>query len=157
MPSGPDGIHIHTDSVWCQSPCSCCWPFCLTKRLPRAAPRSQQGICEAGNCRANQFLHFLWKDFPGLQPFQVEERRKRDELQVPEFQTCQQTALTQSTCPGKGGGESGGRCAVCMRATMYMVGGVAWCVLVCSVVRVYLPVCCVVGSVCVCLCTWCPV
>uniref|UniRef100_A0A667G200 Zinc finger protein 496 n=1 Tax=Lynx canadensis TaxID=61383 RepID=A0A667G200_LYNCA len=47
-------------------------------------------------------------DFPGLQPFQVEERRKRDELQVPEFQTCQQTALTQSTCPGKGGGESGG-------------------------------------------------
>uniref|UniRef100_A0A667FMS9 Zinc finger protein 496 n=1 Tax=Lynx canadensis TaxID=61383 RepID=A0A667FMS9_LYNCA len=49
-------------------------------------------------------------DFPGLQPFQVEERRKRDELQVPEFQTCQQTALTQSTCPGKGGGESGGRC-----------------------------------------------
>nr|XP_060492514.1 zinc finger protein 496 isoform X4 [Panthera onca] len=41
-------------------------------------------------------------DFPGLQPFQVEERRKRDELQVPEFQTCQQTALTQSTCPAGG-------------------------------------------------------
>ncbi|KAI4569719.1 hypothetical protein MJT46_007013 [Ovis ammon polii x Ovis aries] len=38
-------------------------------------------------------------DFPSLQPFQVEERRKRDELQVPEFQTSQQTALPQSTCP----------------------------------------------------------
>uniref|UniRef100_A0A667FFY6 Zinc finger protein 496 n=1 Tax=Lynx canadensis TaxID=61383 RepID=A0A667FFY6_LYNCA len=92
-------------------------------------------------------------DFPGLQPFQVEERRKRDELQVPEFQTCQQTALTQSTCPGKGGGESGGRCAVCMRATMYMVGGVAWCVLVCSVVCVStcLPACVLCGGVHVCV------
>ncbi|XP_010844772.1 PREDICTED: zinc finger protein 496 [Bison bison bison] len=38
-------------------------------------------------------------DFPSLQPFQVEERRKRDELQVPEFQTSQQTVLPQSTCP----------------------------------------------------------
>ncbi|CAD7666961.1 unnamed protein product [Nyctereutes procyonoides] len=41
-------------------------------------------------------------DFPSLQPFQVEERRKRDELQVPEFQTCQQMALGQSTCPAGG-------------------------------------------------------
>ncbi|KAB0365305.1 hypothetical protein FD754_009461 [Muntiacus muntjak] len=38
-------------------------------------------------------------DFPSLQPFQVEERRKRDELQVPEFQTSQQTVLPQSSCP----------------------------------------------------------
>ncbi|XP_019487976.1 PREDICTED: zinc finger protein 496 isoform X1 [Hipposideros armiger] len=39
-------------------------------------------------------------DFPSLQPFQVEERRKRDELQ--EFQACEQTALTQSNCPAGG-------------------------------------------------------
>ncbi|XP_032253809.1 zinc finger protein 496 isoform X2 [Halichoerus grypus] len=38
-------------------------------------------------------------NFPSLQPFQIEERRKRDELQVPEFQTCQQLTLTQNTCP----------------------------------------------------------
>ncbi|XP_066122588.1 zinc finger protein 496 isoform X2 [Saccopteryx bilineata] len=41
-------------------------------------------------------------DFPSLQPFQVKERGKRDELQVPEFQACQQTALAQSTRPAGG-------------------------------------------------------
>ncbi|XP_008838562.2 zinc finger protein 496 isoform X2 [Nannospalax galili] len=39
-------------------------------------------------------------DFPSLQPFQVEERRKWEELQVPELQSCQQVMLTQSSCPG---------------------------------------------------------
>ncbi|XP_036096297.1 zinc finger protein 496 [Molossus molossus] len=41
-------------------------------------------------------------DFPSLQPFEVEERGKRDELQVPEFQACEQTALAQSTVPARG-------------------------------------------------------
>uniref|UniRef100_H0WK44 Zinc finger protein 496 n=1 Tax=Otolemur garnettii TaxID=30611 RepID=H0WK44_OTOGA len=41
-------------------------------------------------------------DFPSSQPFQVEEKRRRDEPQVPEFQACQQTALAQSTCPAGG-------------------------------------------------------
>nr|XP_045008880.1 zinc finger protein 496 isoform X2 [Jaculus jaculus] len=39
-------------------------------------------------------------DFPSLQPLQVEERRKWEELQVPELQACQQVALSQSPCPG---------------------------------------------------------
>ncbi|XP_059949743.1 zinc finger protein 496 isoform X3 [Mesoplodon densirostris] len=40
-----------------------------------------------------------YSDFPSLQPFQTEERRKWDEPQGPEFQICQQTVLPQSTCP----------------------------------------------------------
>ncbi|XP_012328124.1 zinc finger protein 496 isoform X1 [Aotus nancymaae] len=40
-------------------------------------------------------------DSPSLQPFQVEERRKRDELQVPEFQACPQMAVPESTCPAR--------------------------------------------------------
>eukprot|EP00074_Homo_sapiens_P080275 XP_011542617.1 zinc finger protein 496 isoform X13 [Homo sapiens] len=36
---------------------------------------------------------------PSLQPFQVEERRKREELQVPEFQACPQTVVPQNTYP----------------------------------------------------------
>ncbi|KAM4861034.1 zinc finger protein 496 isoform 1-T3 [Thomomys bottae] len=38
-------------------------------------------------------------DFPSLQPFQVEERRKWEELQVPALQACQQVMITQSNCP----------------------------------------------------------
>ncbi|XP_053767006.1 zinc finger protein 496 isoform X1 [Desmodus rotundus] len=38
-------------------------------------------------------------DFPSLQPILVEERGRREELQVPELQACQQIALAQSTCP----------------------------------------------------------
>ncbi|XP_073912219.1 zinc finger protein 496 isoform X2 [Castor canadensis] len=41
-------------------------------------------------------------DFPSPQPIQVEERRKWEELQVPELQACQQVMLTQSTCPAGG-------------------------------------------------------
>ncbi|KAM8764395.1 zinc finger protein 496 isoform 2-T2 [Rhynchonycteris naso] len=41
-------------------------------------------------------------DFPSLQPFQFKERGKRDELQVPEFQACQQTVLAQSARPAGG-------------------------------------------------------
>jgi hypothetical protein len=52
----------------------------------------------------DKLFHFLlWKDFPSPQPIQVEERRKWEELQVPELQACQQVMLTQSTCPGKEG------------------------------------------------------
>lgn len=43
---------------------------------------------------------FLWEDLPSLQPFQ-EEGGKWEELQVPELQSCQQVALTQSPCPGE--------------------------------------------------------
>ncbi|MBZ3891930.1 Zinc finger protein 496 [Sciurus carolinensis] len=39
-------------------------------------------------------------NFPSLQPLQVEERRKWEELQVTEFQACQQMALAPSSCPG---------------------------------------------------------
>uniref|UniRef100_G3TAH6 Zinc finger protein 496 n=1 Tax=Loxodonta africana TaxID=9785 RepID=G3TAH6_LOXAF len=46
-------------------------------------------------------VSYLGKDFQSLQPFQMEERRK-NEIQVPEFQTCQQVALSQSTYPGSG-------------------------------------------------------
>ncbi|KAK2496954.1 hypothetical protein MC885_015763 [Smutsia gigantea] len=42
-------------------------------------------------------------DIPSLQPFPGEEKRKRDEVQVPEFQACPQTVLGQSTCPGEKG------------------------------------------------------
>ncbi|XP_028632362.1 zinc finger protein 496 isoform X2 [Grammomys surdaster] len=38
-------------------------------------------------------------DLPSLQPFQ-EERRKWEEVQVPELQSYQQAGLTQSPCPG---------------------------------------------------------
>lgn len=52
----------------------------------------------------NLLLPFLLcTDLPSLQPLQGEERRKWEELQVPQLQACQQMALTQSTCPGEAG------------------------------------------------------
>ena len=39
-------------------------------------------------------------DLSSLQPFQGEERRKWEELQVPELQPCPQVVLSQSPCPG---------------------------------------------------------
>ncbi|XP_069854008.1 zinc finger protein 496-like isoform X1 [Dipodomys merriami] len=41
-------------------------------------------------------------DFPSLQPFQVEERRRWEELQVPGLQACPQVMLPQSNCPAGG-------------------------------------------------------
>ncbi|XP_012607470.2 zinc finger protein 496 [Microcebus murinus] len=75
---------------------------------PAAPPDLSQG--EENEPRVSELQDLLGKeapqasylDFPSLQPFQVEERRKQDELQVPEFQTCQQTLLAQSTCPAGG-------------------------------------------------------
>lgn len=75
----------------------------------------------------NLLYHFLvWEDFPSLQPFQVEERGKRDELQVPEFQACEQTALAQSTAPGKEGLGGCGVC-VCARAVYVNVCACSMC------------------------------
>ncbi|XP_032333132.1 zinc finger protein 496 isoform X1 [Camelus ferus] len=60
-------------------------------------------VPELQDLQGKDMSQVSYSDFPGLQPFQVEERRKRDELQVPDFQTCQQTALAQSTCSAGGG------------------------------------------------------
>ncbi|XP_029797345.1 zinc finger protein 496 isoform X2 [Suricata suricatta] len=57
-------------------------------------------VPELQDLQGKDVAQVSYLDFPGLQPVQVEERKKRDELQVPEVQTCQQAALTQSTCPG---------------------------------------------------------
>ncbi|XP_040478632.1 zinc finger protein 496 [Ursus maritimus] len=57
-------------------------------------------VPELQDLQGKDVTQVSYLDFPSLQPFQIEERRKRDELQVPEFQTCQQT--TQNTCPAGG-------------------------------------------------------
>jgi len=59
-------------------------------------------VPELQDLQGKEVTQVSYLDFPSLQPFQIEERRKRDELQVPEFQTCQQLTLTQNTCPGAG-------------------------------------------------------
>uniref|UniRef100_A0A7N5K5X5 Zinc finger protein 496 n=1 Tax=Ailuropoda melanoleuca TaxID=9646 RepID=A0A7N5K5X5_AILME len=59
-------------------------------------------VPELQDLQGKDVTQVSYLDFPSLQPFQIEERRKRDELQVPEFQTCQQTTLTQNTCPAGG-------------------------------------------------------
>ncbi|XP_048213246.1 zinc finger protein 496 [Perognathus longimembris pacificus] len=45
-------------------------------------------------------------DFPSLQPFQVDERKKWEELQVSAPQACQQVMLNQSNCPAGGDSSS---------------------------------------------------
>uniref|UniRef100_A0A8D0LXB8 Zinc finger protein 496 n=1 Tax=Sus scrofa TaxID=9823 RepID=A0A8D0LXB8_PIG len=59
-------------------------------------------VPELQDLQGKDISQVSYLDFPSLEPFQVEERRKRDELQVPEFQTCQQTTLPQSTCSAGG-------------------------------------------------------
>nr|XP_045745953.1 zinc finger protein 496 isoform X1 [Mirounga angustirostris]XP_045745963.1 zinc finger protein 496 isoform X1 [Mirounga angustirostris]XP_045745972.1 zinc finger protein 496 isoform X1 [Mirounga angustirostris]XP_054366799.1 zinc finger protein 496 isoform X1 [Mirounga angustirostris] len=56
-------------------------------------------VPELQDLQGKEVTQVSYLDFPSLQPFQIEERRKRDELQVPEFQTFQQLTLTQNTCP----------------------------------------------------------
>ncbi|XP_012506287.1 PREDICTED: zinc finger protein 496 [Propithecus coquereli] len=76
---------------------------------PAAQPDLSQGeenepqVSELQDLQGKEAPQVSYFDLPSLQPFQVEERRKRDEPQVPEFQTCQQTSLDQSTCPAGGG------------------------------------------------------
>ncbi|XP_044117510.1 zinc finger protein 496 [Neovison vison] len=59
-------------------------------------------VPELQDLQGKDVTQVSYLDCPSLQPFQIEERRKRDELQVPEFQTCQQMTLTQNTCPAGG-------------------------------------------------------
>ncbi|XP_054104375.1 zinc finger protein 496 isoform X1 [Callithrix jacchus] len=59
-------------------------------------------VPELQDLQGKEVPQVSYLDSPGLQPFQVEERRKRDELQVPEFQGCPQMAVPQSTCPAGG-------------------------------------------------------
>ncbi|XP_008578191.1 PREDICTED: zinc finger protein 496 [Galeopterus variegatus] len=75
---------------------------------PDAQPDLSQGeeneprVPELQELQEKEAPQVSYMDSPSLQPFQVEERKKRDKLQVPEFQACQQTAFTQSTCPAGG-------------------------------------------------------
>ncbi|XP_048657299.1 zinc finger protein 496 isoform X3 [Marmota monax] len=73
---------------------------------PAAQPDLLQGeengprVPELQDLQGKEEPQVSYLDFPSLQPFPMEERRKWEELQVPELQTCQQMVLTQSTCPG---------------------------------------------------------
>ncbi|XP_037679248.1 zinc finger protein 496 isoform X2 [Choloepus didactylus] len=60
-------------------------------------------VPELQDLQGKETPHVSYMDFQSLQPFQAEERRKNNELQVPESQTCQQMAISQSTSPAKGG------------------------------------------------------
>ncbi|XP_030744680.1 zinc finger protein 496 isoform X2 [Echinops telfairi] len=72
---------------------------------PAAQPSLFQGeeneprVPELQDLQGKDLPQVSYLDFQGLQSFQVEERRK-NELQVPEFQACQQGALYQSTSAG---------------------------------------------------------
>lgn len=67
--------------------------------LPPSDPAAQQDLSQSEeNESCVPELQDL-QDFPSLQPLQVEERGKQDELQGQEFQACEQTSLAQSTCP----------------------------------------------------------
>uniref|UniRef100_A0A9L0T5B4 Zinc finger protein 496 n=1 Tax=Equus caballus TaxID=9796 RepID=A0A9L0T5B4_HORSE len=84
--------------------------------LPAHDPAAQLDVSqgEEDGPRGAQLQDLQGKDtaqvsylnFSSLQPFQVDERRKREEPPMPEFQTCQQTALMQSTCPAAGNAPS---------------------------------------------------
>ncbi|XP_007952991.1 zinc finger protein 496 [Orycteropus afer afer] len=73
---------------------------------PAAQPDLIQGenepqVPELQDLQGKDMPQVSYLDFQSLQPFQIEERRK-NELQVSEFQTCQQVALSQSTYPADG-------------------------------------------------------
>ncbi|XP_030668414.1 zinc finger protein 496 isoform X4 [Nomascus leucogenys] len=56
-------------------------------------------VPELQDLQGKEVPQVSYLDSPSLQPFQVEERRKREELQVPEFQACPQTVVPQNTYP----------------------------------------------------------
>ncbi|XP_006876125.1 PREDICTED: zinc finger protein 496 [Chrysochloris asiatica] len=58
-------------------------------------------VPELQDLQGKDMTQVSYLDFQNVQPFQVEEKRK-NELQVPEFQTCQQAALSPSTHPAGG-------------------------------------------------------
>ncbi|XP_006162095.1 zinc finger protein 496 isoform X2 [Tupaia chinensis] len=72
---------------------------------PTSQPDPSQGeegeprLPDLQNLQGKEVPQVSYLDFPSLQPSQMEERRKRDELQVPESQGCPQTALIHSPCP----------------------------------------------------------
>ncbi|XP_060053423.1 zinc finger protein 496 isoform X3 [Erinaceus europaeus] len=68
---------------------------------PTQEEENEPRVPEWQDLQAKDGPQVSYVDFPSVQPFQGEER-KRDELQVPEFQTCLQTTLDQSTCPAGG-------------------------------------------------------
>ncbi|XP_011945158.1 PREDICTED: zinc finger protein 496 isoform X2 [Cercocebus atys] len=57
-------------------------------------------VPEPQDLQGKEVPQVSYLDSPSLQPFQVEERRKREELQVPGFQACPQTVVPQNTYPG---------------------------------------------------------
>nr|XP_034806233.2 zinc finger protein 496 isoform X3 [Pan paniscus]XP_054948991.1 zinc finger protein 496 isoform X3 [Pan paniscus] len=59
-------------------------------------------VPELQDLQGKEVPQVSYLDSPSLQPFQVEERRKREELQVPEFQACPQTMVPQNTYPAGG-------------------------------------------------------
>ncbi|EAW77179.1 zinc finger protein 496 [Homo sapiens] len=59
-------------------------------------------VPELQDLQGKEVPQVSYLDSPSLQPFQVEERRKREELQVPEFQACPQTVVPQNTYPAGG-------------------------------------------------------
>ncbi|KAM9253374.1 zinc finger protein 496 isoform 1-T3 [Dugong dugon] len=63
---------------------------------------SEPRVPELQDLQGKNVPQVSYLDFQSLQPFQIEERR-RNEIQVPEFQTCQQVALSPSTYPAGGG------------------------------------------------------
>ncbi|CAH6786266.1 Zkscan17 [Phodopus roborovskii] len=68
---------------------------------PDLLPEGENGprITEMADLQGKDTPQVSGLDLPSLQPAQ-EEGKKWEELQVPEFQSCQQVALTQSPCPG---------------------------------------------------------
>ncbi|XP_063469580.1 zinc finger protein 496 isoform X4 [Symphalangus syndactylus] len=63
-------------------------------------------VPELQDLQGKEVPQVSYLDSPSLQPFQVEERRKREELQVPEFQACPQTVVPQTTYPAGGNARS---------------------------------------------------
>ncbi|XP_051023759.1 zinc finger protein 496 isoform X2 [Acomys russatus] len=68
---------------------------------PNLSPEEETGlrITELPDLQGKEVPQTSCLDLPSLQPLQVEERRKWEELPVPEPQACQQVVLTQSPCP----------------------------------------------------------
>ncbi|XP_021495210.1 zinc finger protein 496 isoform X2 [Meriones unguiculatus] len=69
---------------------------------PNLSPEEETGlrVMELTDLQGKEAPQASCLDLPSLQTFQGEEKKKREELQVPEPQSCQQVAPSQSPCPG---------------------------------------------------------
>ncbi|XP_037056846.1 zinc finger protein 496 isoform X5 [Peromyscus leucopus] len=76
-------------------------PNDLAAQPAQPSPEEENGsrVTEMADLQGKDAPQISCLDLPSLQPFQ-EEGRKWEELQVPELQSCQQGALTQSPSPG---------------------------------------------------------